>query len=146
MAAQNNGKSWNLISWLVYDAANSFLATAIGGFCLAQWVVLDNGFDDIWYGGTFTLATIFVLLTSPFWGAWSDRHGRECLSSGGSRRPHNIYALLVWAAASGLAPRLRYSSPCPNCTKPLYLPDQPDIYNALLKVVSTPKNRVQSQA
>jgi len=67
----------NLFSWVIYDAANSFLTVSLGGFFLAQWVVLDNKFDDIWYGGTFTLATIFVLLTSPFWGAWSDKVGKR---------------------------------------------------------------------
>lgn len=67
----------NLFSWLVYDFANSFLTTALGGLFLAQWVVLDKKFDDIWYGGTFTLATILVLLTSPLWGAWSDKTGRR---------------------------------------------------------------------
>ena len=63
----------NLFVWSLYDAANSFLLAAVSGLYLSQWVVIDNGFDDIWYGGTFTLATILLLLTSPFFGAWSDR-------------------------------------------------------------------------
>lgn len=67
----------NIFSWLVYDVANSFLTVAIGGFFLAQWVILDNKFDDIWYGGMVALATIFVLLTSPFLGSWSDKLGRR---------------------------------------------------------------------
>ncbi len=67
----------NLITWLLYDAGNSFLVTALGGMFLAQWVVLDKGFDDIWYGATFSLATLFVLLLSPFFGAWSDRIGKR---------------------------------------------------------------------
>lgn len=49
----------------------------MGGLFLAQWVVLDNKFDDIWYGATFTLATIVLLITSPFLGAWSDGVGRR---------------------------------------------------------------------
>ncbi len=67
----------NLITWLLYDAGNSFLQTAKGGFYLAQWVVLDNGFADIWYGGTSALATVFVLILSPLLGAWSDRIGKR---------------------------------------------------------------------
>lgn len=67
----------NLFTWLLYDGANSFLTAALGGIYLSQWVVIDKGFDDIWYGGTFTLVTILLLLTSPFWGAWSDRLGRR---------------------------------------------------------------------
>lgn len=49
----------------------------MGGLFLAQWVVLDNKFDDIWYGVTFTLATIVLLITSPFLGAWSDGVGKR---------------------------------------------------------------------
>jgi len=67
----------NLSVWLLYDAANSFLMAAVTGLYLGQWIVIDNGFDDIWYGGTFTLATLLLLLTSPFWGAWSDKLGRR---------------------------------------------------------------------
>src|SRR3989344_3243271 len=67
----------NLLTWALYDAGNSFLQTAIGGLYLAQWVVLDNGYPDIWYGATFTIATIFVLFLSPLLGAWSDKAGRK---------------------------------------------------------------------
>lgn len=63
----------NLFSWMMYDAANSFLNVSLGSLYLAQWIVIDNKYDDIWYGGLFSLATIFVLITSPFWGAWSDK-------------------------------------------------------------------------
>lgn len=67
---------------------------AIGGLFLAQWVVLDQKFDDIWYGGAFSLATIFVLLTSPFFGAWSDRSGR--------RLPFVKWLTLLMLISSGL--------------------------------------------
>jgi UMF1 family MFS transporter len=49
----------------------------MGGLFLAQWIVIDNKFDDIWYGAVFTLATIVLLITSPFLGAWSDRVGKR---------------------------------------------------------------------
>lgn len=67
----------NLFSWLLYDAGNSFIEAAIGGMYLAQWVIIDNKFDDIWYGGTFAIATLLILITSPFLGAWSDKLGRR---------------------------------------------------------------------
>lgn len=63
--------------WGLYDFANTPLTVAMGGLFLAQWIVLDNGVADIWYGGVFTLATILLLLTSPFLGAWSDKLGRR---------------------------------------------------------------------
>lgn len=63
----------NVFLWALYDFANTPLAAAITGLYLAQWVVLDNHFDDIWYGGVFALSTIFLLVTAPFWGTWSDK-------------------------------------------------------------------------
>ncbi len=69
--------SKDVFLWGLYDFANTPLTTAMGGLFLAQWVVFDNGISDIWYGGVFTLATIMLLLTSPFLGAWSDKIGRR---------------------------------------------------------------------
>ncbi len=69
--------SKDVFLWALYDFANTPLTTAMGGLFLAQWIVLDNGIADIWYGGVFTLATILLLLTSPFFGAWSDKVGRR---------------------------------------------------------------------
>jgi len=67
----------NIFLWALYNFANTPITIAMGGLFLAQWVVLDNKFDDIWYGATFTLATIVLLITSPFLGAWSDGVGRR---------------------------------------------------------------------
>jgi len=67
----------NIVSWLVYDLGNSFFVTAISGLFLGQWLILDNKLDDIWYGAGFSIATIFVLISSPFLGAWSDRIGKR---------------------------------------------------------------------
>lgn len=67
----------NVFLWGLYDFANTPLTAAIGGLFLAQWIVLDNKLDDIWYGGTYAIATILLLFTSPFWGAWSDQTGKR---------------------------------------------------------------------
>lgn len=67
----------NIFLWALYDFGNTFLTVAITGLYLSQWVIIDNKFDDIWYGATFTLATILLLLTSPFWGTWSDKLGKR---------------------------------------------------------------------
>lgn len=74
---QNNTKKKNLFSWLLYDAANTFIDTPLGAMFLAQWLVLDKGIDDIWYGATFSIASVLVLLTSPVLGAWSDKIGKR---------------------------------------------------------------------
>jgi UMF1 family MFS transporter len=67
----------NLSYWVTYDFGNSFYVAALSGLFLGQWLILDNKLDDIWYGAAFSIATIFVLISSPFFGAWSDKIGKR---------------------------------------------------------------------
>lgn len=67
----------NILWWVLYDFANSPLVAAIGGLFLAQWLILDKGVPEIWYGSMVSISSVLLLLTSPFWGAWSDRIGRR---------------------------------------------------------------------
>lgn len=69
--------SGGVFLWVLYDFANSFLSAALEGLYFSQWVVIDNKFPDIWYGGTFAAATLLLLITAPFLGAWSDTHGKK---------------------------------------------------------------------
>ena len=83
----------NLLYWLLYDAGNSFVVSATGGLYLAQWLVLDKGIPEVWYGTAFSVATVFVLLTSPLFGAWSDKLGNR-------KAFVNIFTLII--AIAGL--------------------------------------------
>lgn len=85
----------NIFLWALYDFGNTFLTAAITGLYLAQWVIIDNKFDDIWYGATFTLATILLLLTSPFWGTWSDKLGRRMPFLSGTTIVFIIFGILL---------------------------------------------------
>ena len=67
----------NLLYRIIYDFWNSFFYVAIGAMFLAQWVILDNKIPDIRYGASFSLATIFVLITSPIFWARSDKIGKR---------------------------------------------------------------------
>jgi UMF1 family MFS transporter len=107
----------NVISWLAYDLGNSFFVTAISGLFLAQWLILDNKLDDIWYGAGFSIATILVLVSSPFWGTWSDKIGK--------RMPFLIWTSVALFIFNGLIAVVAVSN----------------LYNSLLKEVSTEKNR-----
>lgn len=69
--------SKNVFLWALYDFANTPLIAAIGGLYLGQWIVIDNHLPDIYYGGMFSLASLLLLLTSPFLGAWSDKVGKR---------------------------------------------------------------------
>lgn len=131
----------NTFLWGLYDFANTPLTAAIGGLYLAQWIVLDNQLDDIWYGGVFTLTTIFLLLTSPFWGTWSDQVGK--------RKPFITWMTFVLLIAGGLLGLVATSS-LPSVTRVTivlvlffivqYVYQVSLIsYNALLKQLSTSK-------
>lgn len=65
-----------IFAWALYDFADLLL---IANFTLyfSQWVVVDNHFEDIWYGGAISLATILLILTAPFWGVYSDETGKK---------------------------------------------------------------------
>jgi MFS transporter, UMF1 family len=133
----------NLISWLLYDFGNSFYVTAISGLFLAQWIILDNKIDDIWYAAAFALATLLVLISSPFFGAWSDRIGK--------RMPFLKWISILLFIFNGLIAVVAVSD-LPMKTRAIivlclavivqYFYQMSLIfYNALLKNVSTEKNR-----
>ncbi len=131
----------NVFLWGLYDFANTPLTAAMGGLFLAQWIVLDNGIDDIWYGGVFTLATVLLLITSPFLGAWSDKTNR--------RMPFlkvTTYLLICFGVLLGFA----IISPLPKITRVIltlvlfffvqyFYQISLVFYNALLKPLSTAK-------
>ncbi|TAK95493.1 MFS transporter [Patescibacteria group bacterium] len=133
----------NIVSWLVYDLGNSFFVTAISGLFLAQWLILDNKLDDIWYGAGFSIATIFVLMSSPFLGAWSDKLGK--------RMPFLKWASIALFVFNGLIAITAVSN-LPMISRAFivlglsiivqYLYQMSLIfYNSLLKDISTEKNR-----
>lgn len=82
----------NVFLWGLYDFANSLLMASLTLY-FSQWVIIENKFDDIWYSGTFALATALLLFTSPFWGTWSDKLGK--------RMPFISWATLVMIFAGG---------------------------------------------
>lgn len=129
--------------WALYDFANTPLTVAITGLYLAQWIVLDNKVADIWYSTTFTFATILLLVTSPFLGAWSDRIGK--------RMPFITWTTLLMMLFGAVLGIIAPSS-LPTTTKVTialllffilqYLYQTSLIfYSALLSEISTEKNR-----
>ncbi|MDD5055495.1 MAG: MFS transporter [Candidatus Peribacteraceae bacterium] len=133
----------NLLLWLLYDFGNSFVTLAITGLYLGQWLILDNKIDDIWYGASFAVGTIIVLIVSPLLGAWSDSLGR--------RKPFLIWMTAGLLAAEGLmALTILLSYPLPSrafivlgivvfiqCFYQLSLV----FHNALLRDLSTEQSR-----
>lgn len=133
----------NIFLWGLYDFANTPLTSAMGGMFLAQWIVIDNKFDDIWYGTTFTFSTILLLLTSPFWGAWSDKIGK--------RMPFIKWTTLI-IILIGIAISFTATSSLPQVPKVIsvlvlffilqyFYQVSLIFYNALLDKISTPETR-----
>ncbi len=133
----------NIISWLTYDLGNSFFSTAISGLFLGQWLILDNKLDDIWYGAGFSVATICVLISSPFFGSWSDKLGK--------RMPFLKWTTVALFIFNGLIAVIAVSN-LPQIYRAFivlglsiivqYLYQMSLIfYNSLLKEVSTENNR-----
>ena len=71
MTIDNKVVKRNIWSWGIYDLANSIMTICFTMY-FSQWIIIDNGVHDFWYGLVFSIATAAVLITSPFFGAWSD--------------------------------------------------------------------------
>ncbi len=70
------GKS-QVLSWALYDFANTIYSMNILTMYFAQWVIVDNLKEDIWYGAAYALSMLLVALSMPVLGAISDSHGKR---------------------------------------------------------------------
>lgn len=131
----------NVFLWALYDFANTPIIAAFTGLYLVQWIVLDNHVDDIWYGLTFALSTILLLITASFWGAWSDRLGKRMPFVSWTTFALIIFGFLIAFVAVSSFPRI------PKVVIVLFLfffaqyAYQLSLvfYDALLYKISTPK-------
>ena len=62
------------IAWYFYDFANSLLIIN-GSLYFSQWIVVDNNRPDFWYGISFVISTICLVLTAPYLGVYLDHRG-----------------------------------------------------------------------
>jgi UMF1 family MFS transporter len=140
MKTRNRNK--NIFLWALYNLANTPIYVAMGGLFLTQWIVLDNKLNDIWYGSVFTLASILLLITSPFLGAWSDKLGKRMPFIRWTTYIQIFVGLLLGIVATSSM------SPVPRVVIVLILffflqyAYQASLifYNSILKVLSTSKN------
>ena len=66
----------NIFLWALYDFANS-LVSIVFFLYFAQWIVVDRGFQDIYFNLTFTISAILLLLTVPITGFLLDKFFRR---------------------------------------------------------------------
>ncbi len=78
MFNKENHSNWSsIISWSLYDFANTIFSMNIISLYFPLWVTVDKGGEDILYGSALSLSMILVAFSMPLLGAFSDRMGRR---------------------------------------------------------------------
>ncbi len=126
--------------WVIYDFANTIFSMNIVTMYFAQWVVVDNKMEDMYYSLSYAASMLLVAITMPALGAISDARGRRVpflliLTSG------CILATLVMGVSSnvitGVASRVLIALTLFALANYCYEGGLV-FYNALLPDVSTP--------
>ncbi len=63
--------------WAIYDFANTIFSMNIVTMYFAQWVVVDNKMEDIYYSISYAASMLLVAITMPALGAISDAKGKR---------------------------------------------------------------------
>ncbi|MFH1335802.1 MAG: MFS transporter, partial [Candidatus Zixiibacteriota bacterium] len=63
--------------WAMYDFANTIFSMNIVTMYFAQWVVVDNKTEDIYYSISYAVSMLLVAFTMPALGAVSDVKGKR---------------------------------------------------------------------
>jgi len=66
-----------VLSWGMYDLANTIFTINIITLYFALWVTVDKAGRDIYYSLAIALSMIFAAISEPIMGAVSDRHGKR---------------------------------------------------------------------
>ncbi|KPL03596.1 MAG: hypothetical protein AMJ73_06240 [candidate division Zixibacteria bacterium SM1_73] len=64
-------------SWALYDFANTIFSMNIVTMYFAQWIIVDNKKEDIYYSTSYALSMFLVAITMPVLGAISDGKGKR---------------------------------------------------------------------
>jgi UMF1 family MFS transporter len=129
------------VPWALYDLANTIYSMNVISLYFSQWVTVDRGREDLWYGGFYGGSMLAVALTLPYLGLWSDRGNRRLVFLG------LFTAVSVTATAA-----LSWFTRMPGTTGLLLslvvfavsnyaFQGGLVFYNALLPAVSTPETR-----
>ncbi|MDH4223235.1 MAG: MFS transporter, partial [candidate division Zixibacteria bacterium] len=73
----NKPKKVKVFSWAIYDFANTIFSMNVVTMYFAQWIIVDNQREDIWYSLAYALSMLLVALTLPVLGALSDGRGKR---------------------------------------------------------------------
>jgi UMF1 family MFS transporter len=128
--------------WAIYDFANTIFSMNIVTMYFAQWLVVDNRVEDIYYSISYALSMLLVAATMPALGAISDAKGRRMPSlailTGGCVLATFLLGItsgVMSGVASKVLVALILFAAANYCFEGGLV-----FYNALLPQVSTPKN------
>lgn len=65
------------VSWALYDFADTIFSMNIVTMYFAQWIIVDNKKEDIYYSASYALSMFLVAATMPVLGAISDVKGKR---------------------------------------------------------------------
>ncbi|AJF61936.1 TPA: MFS transporter [Candidatus Woesearchaeota archaeon] len=66
-----------VLSWILYDAANSFFQLGVGTLYFPLWIVQDMGLSELHYSWVVVFTQIIIILTAPVVGALLDKHHKK---------------------------------------------------------------------
>ncbi len=67
----------SVLGWAIYDFANTIFSMNIVTMYFAQWIVVDNKVEDVYYSISYSASMLLVALTMPALGAVSDARGKR---------------------------------------------------------------------
>jgi UMF1 family MFS transporter len=72
-----NKKTIKILSWTLYDFANTIFSMNIVSLYFALWITVDKGGKDIHYSIVLAISTAFMLISTPLLGIISDKYKRR---------------------------------------------------------------------
>jgi MFS transporter, UMF1 family len=129
-------KLWSLpvLSWALYDFANTIFSLNIVSLYFALWISTDLQGGEYLYPPTFALSMLMVALVAPFLGHLADRRGQKPFLLAFTALCVTATALLAWTRQAGSA---LITFALANFSYQISLV----FYNALLPAVSREGNR-----
>ena len=77
MNASSSQSKKAVFGWAIYDFANTIFSMNIVTMYFAQWLVVENKMEDIYYSVSYAVSMLLVALTMPALGAISDAKGKK---------------------------------------------------------------------
>jgi len=79
-AANTKPKFTATASWIMYDFANTAYSMNVVSLYFSTWIVIELAQSDFWISLVNSLSMLFVALTLPVLGEWSDKKRKKMLS------------------------------------------------------------------